>query len=619
MLHRLTRVLGRARPSTILPRRIRLEASSFCQLRCPSCPTTTRAIHPAVGSGFLRLEDFRRLVDANPGLERIELSNYGEVFLNPELVAILEYARERGVAITVENGANLNHARPEMLEAVVRCGVRILTVSIDGASAETYARYRVGGDLDAVLAHVATIAAHKRRLQSPWPRLVWQFVVFGHNEHEIALARRMAEERAMEFRPKLTWDDAFSPLRDPAAVRAALGGPATRAEFEQERGRKYAHAICEQLWDDPQINWDGKVLGCCRNFWGDFGGNAFTDGLVASVNHERIAYARAMLAGRAPARADVPCTTCEMYHAMRERDDFISRPAPLPADTVPADAAARTRRAMAELLSTLDVALAPTSWLGRKLAARRVQALAMAPAFAAPGVAGTGPAPRVTVVLPTRDRADALRAAIASVRAQTFADWELVVVDDGSTDGTEAVVRTLVAADSRIRYVSQPFTGHAAARNHGLRVARGELVAYLDSDNVWFASFLAASVAALAVHPTTDCVYGALVTDAHPTPVRPTPAILFQPFDRRRLLEENFIDINTVVHRRALVDRYGGFDETLDRLVDWDLLLRYTQHAPPRRVPVLAARYRVLDGQRVTTTRPLEPSLSTIRRRWPAS
>ena len=90
-------------------------------------------------------------------------------------------------------------------------------------------------------------------------------------------------------------------------------------------GEKYASRICHQLWDDPQINWNGKVLGCCRNFWADFGGNAFSDGLIESINNERITYAREMLSGRRPAREDVPCTTCEMYHGMRDRSRFVVR------------------------------------------------------------------------------------------------------------------------------------------------------------------------------------------------------------------------------------------------------------------------------------------------------
>ena len=70
----------------IRPAKIRLEASSFCQLRCNSCPTTTKAIHPVVGSGFLKLIDFQNLLDKNPWISEIELSNLGEIFLNHLLI-----------------------------------------------------------------------------------------------------------------------------------------------------------------------------------------------------------------------------------------------------------------------------------------------------------------------------------------------------------------------------------------------------------------------------------------------------------------------------------------------------------------------------------------------------
>jgi MoaA/NifB/PqqE/SkfB family radical SAM enzyme len=316
---------GPGSATTVSPRRIRLEASSFCQLRCPSCPTTTGAIHPAVGSGFLEFENFQRLLDLNPNLERIEISNYGEIFLNPHLLRILEYAHRQGVPITLENGVNLNHAKEEALEGLVRYRVKIMTCSIDGASPETYSIYRVRGDFDAVIANIERINAHKRAYASDLPRLVWQFVVFGHNEHEIPIAREMAERLGMEFRTKLTWDSKFSPIRDHAFVRAQTGIPATRDEFEELHGEKYASGICHQLWDDPQINWDGKVLGCCRNFWGDFGGNAFSEGLIESLNNENMTYAREMLSGRKPPRDDIPCTTCENYHAMRDRSRFISK------------------------------------------------------------------------------------------------------------------------------------------------------------------------------------------------------------------------------------------------------------------------------------------------------
>jgi hypothetical protein len=136
----------------------------------------------------------------------------------------------------------------------------------------------------------------------------------------------MARELDMDFYPHVNWNSNFSPVRDPEAVRAATGmSAASRDEYEALHGKSYYEYVCHQLWDDPQINWDGKVLGCCINYWGDFGGNAFRDGLRASVNTEQIVYARKMLRGHAPSREDIPCTQCEFYEGMRKRAQWLER------------------------------------------------------------------------------------------------------------------------------------------------------------------------------------------------------------------------------------------------------------------------------------------------------
>src|SRR5207342_1470562 len=106
----------------------------------------------------------------------------------------------------------------------------------------------------------------------------------------------------------------------------------------------------------------------------------------------------------------------------------------------------------------------------------------------------------------------------------------------------------------------------------------------------WFPGFLAGAVAALAEDPGTDLVYGVLATEVHGAG---RMQLLFEPFERARLERGNYIDLNVVVHRRALYEAHSGFDESLERLVDWDLLLRYTAQATARALPVLAARYRV--------------------------
>jgi MoaA/NifB/PqqE/SkfB family radical SAM enzyme len=308
--------------SKVKPLKIRLEASSFCQLRCPSCPTTSKAIHPAVGRGFLELRDFQSLLVESPWLKEIELSNYGEIFLHPDLLEIIKFAYERNVVLTADNGTNLNNVKENVLEGLVKYKFRSMTCSIDGASNETYKVYRVKGNFVNVIENIRKINFFKQKYQSEYPLLKWQFVVFGHNEHEISLARTLASELNMQFYLKLSWDSKFSPVRDQEFVRKETG-VTSREEFKQKDGADYMQLICYQLWEEPQINWDGKVLGCCRNFWGDFGGNAFRDGLFKSLNNENIRYARDMLLGKKVARENIPCTTCSIYLGMRADSTWL--------------------------------------------------------------------------------------------------------------------------------------------------------------------------------------------------------------------------------------------------------------------------------------------------------
>lgn len=313
----------------ILPRRLRLESSTACQLRCPACPTAAGQTARHLGVGYLRLEDFKTIVDDNPWLSDIELSNWGEAFLNSELSAILAYACERDVALHLAGGVNLNDADEATLEAVVTYGLRKLCCSIDGATQETYSTYRVGGNLQQVIENIRTINRFKAHHGSAYPKLRWQFIAFGHNEHEIRRARAMARELDMEFVVKLSWGDlytpAFSPVRNEKLVCRQTGlGVASRDEFRRRFGTDYvARDCCRDLWLMPQLNYDGRILGCAINHWGDYG-NVLTEGLVAGLNSARLSYARDMLMGQAPPRDDIPCSGCKIYARMAETNNWIT-------------------------------------------------------------------------------------------------------------------------------------------------------------------------------------------------------------------------------------------------------------------------------------------------------
>ncbi|MBI2134868.1 hypothetical protein HYU09_02680, partial [Candidatus Woesearchaeota archaeon] len=133
-------------------RNVRLEASSVCQLRCPACTTGNRRNKEGViGWGILKFTDFKKFIDNNPSVKNIELSNYGEIFLNRDLKNIIKYAYEKGVFLSAGNGVNLNNISEEIIECLVKYKFKHLLVSIDGASNDTYKIYRIGGDFDRVI------------------------------------------------------------------------------------------------------------------------------------------------------------------------------------------------------------------------------------------------------------------------------------------------------------------------------------------------------------------------------------------------------------------------------------------------------------------------------------
>jgi MoaA/NifB/PqqE/SkfB family radical SAM enzyme len=310
---------------------LRLEASTICQLACPSCATTHGVIKKQIGAGFLAFDDFRRIVDENPWVWEIELSNWGEIFLNPDIERIIAYAYRRSVALTACNGANLNHVRESVLEAMVRYKFRAITCSIDGVTQGTYETYRRRGNIDRVLANIRRLNHYKQRWKSEYPLLGWQMVAFGHNEHEIAEAQALARELGMGFTLKVNCDPEFSPVRQPDAVRQTVARTRLGTEELPGEGDEYlTDDYCSQLWRQPQINFDGTLLGCCQNVWGSFGENALTAGVKHALGAERMRYAKAMLQGAVPPRDDVPCTTCAIYRNRAGAGRWLCPPPPEP-------------------------------------------------------------------------------------------------------------------------------------------------------------------------------------------------------------------------------------------------------------------------------------------------
>ncbi|MBL8379797.1 MAG: glycosyltransferase [Burkholderiales bacterium] len=187
--------------------------------------------------------------------------------------------------------------------------------------------------------------------------------------------------------------------------------------------------------------------------------------------------------------------------------------------------------------------------------------------------------PKVSVILPTfcRARSGLLAQAMESVLSQSFGSFELLVMDDGSTDGTEDLIADYVRADERVVHVRHDSnSGLPALRvNEGLAMARGEFCAYQFDDDRWTQGALDTLVGALEREPNYEVAYGICVFRQADAEYQ-----LASPFNYSRLVESNYIANNSILHRRAVFERFGGYDAhvVMRRLCDWDLWLRWARH-----------------------------------------
>ena len=217
-------------------------------------------------------------------------------------------------------------------------------------------------------------------------------------------------------------------------------------------------------------------------------------------------------------------------------------------------------------------------------------------------LAESGKSPCVSIIMPTWNRRNLIVRAIDSVLLQTYTNYELLISDDGSTDGTEELLRTRYAPQlrsGRIRYFVLEKGGVCKARNYGLSQAKGELIAYLDSDNEWHENYLKTMVSAFS-QSDVSCAYADLNGIDNVTGNRWQ---LGREYDRKALLVENFIDMNIFMHRRSVYENCGGFDASLRMLEDWDLILRYTAKGAPVHVREALVNYYVeKNANRVSET-----------------
>ena len=243
------------------PFMLMVEPTNFCNLKCPLCPSGNGEMRRARGK--MNLDQFKSLIDkVGDNLILLMLWNQGEPFINPCFTEMVRYARGKCIpTLTSTNGHFIRN--DAQARAIVESGLDEMIVSLDGVDQETYARYRVGGKIERVFDAVRLLVQARKDLGASKPLINLQFIVFKHNEEDLAVAARLAAElQADKFLVKTAQvytaeeADTFLPGREELRRYSNTADGDLEVKGQPVRG-------CKVLWYSSMVNWNGAVAPCC--------------------------------------------------------------------------------------------------------------------------------------------------------------------------------------------------------------------------------------------------------------------------------------------------------------------------------------------------------------------
>ena len=259
---RLTTVLGR--PITAM-----IEPVNYCNLKCPLCPTGMGLIKRKKES--LSFENFKEILDnAGDSVYHLRLWNWGEPLLNKDIPKMIKYAKSK--RMFVNTSTNSSFLDDKIVEELIKSGLDQLIVSLDGASEETYNKYRKNGNFKKVISVLKRASELKQRLKTRYPEIKIQFIVMRHNEHEMGKMINLAKKvgaNTLFFKTVGVMD-----VRLKKDIEKYLPQNKSFRRYtlnEAEAGKtKLAGKVCDYLWSEVTINVDGSVVPCCGDAQGKY-------------------------------------------------------------------------------------------------------------------------------------------------------------------------------------------------------------------------------------------------------------------------------------------------------------------------------------------------------------
>lgn len=242
-----------------MPIALSIEPTTSCNLRCPECPSGLREFSRPIG--MLQEPLNKKLIDElKSTLTYITYYFQGEPYLNPKFTDMVSYASEHN--IYTATSTNAHYLNDENCKKTIESGLSRLIISIDGIDQDSYAKYRIGGKLDKVLEGTKNIVEWKRKMRSKTPFIIWQFIVFKHNEDQVEEVQKLGKELGVDHVAIKTaqfygYEDKFDLMPENEQYR----------RYSEQNGKPIIKNKmlnhCWRMWHACVITWDGLVAPCC--------------------------------------------------------------------------------------------------------------------------------------------------------------------------------------------------------------------------------------------------------------------------------------------------------------------------------------------------------------------
>ena len=309
-------------PRPRLPRAMTLDPINVCNLECPLCASKDQDYK----KGKMSLDTFKMILSKIPSVRVIVLFNWGEPLLYHETLNMVRESVSRDIYTVVHT--NFSFKQDDgFFEELVNSGLHQLVISADGASQETYEKYRVKGNLERVFENIILTVAARKRLKKRDPKIVWKFIVNRFNEHEIGRAKMLAKELGVEILfDKMGLGDDLPDMKFAESLedRKKKWLPENQKfvlnYYKNGNGLPINDKPCNQLFTSPVVNPDGKVVPCCwvtseENVWGDLNKESFED----IWYNDNYIYSRSLFGKKAYGGNDfrTVCTDCKIFKTVR--------------------------------------------------------------------------------------------------------------------------------------------------------------------------------------------------------------------------------------------------------------------------------------------------------------